>query len=223
MKNITRLTTEQEIALLKVLGGNDSDDNGAGRMVKIIENNDMLRLCGIPMDYTKVVVKIALGIEGMNQNKVETEAYENYGDRFSLAPILYKGQFVEIMQYVTPLDGEIGREYDSYDSADEFAEDHYDGDDSPYDYSQLMDIYDTAYELERINGRTSDNGQLGYTEDGRLLAYDYGYVSDSDVGFCSNINPNCILMDDYCGELINLLVEGESTRGRIAEALARFE
>ena len=75
---------------------------------------------------------------------------------------------------------------DWFDLADEIYsyEDRYEGAD---DYAECYDIelsekdnlaVDTIGRLADIFGHTGDNGQVGWTKDGRCVAYDYGFFSD---------------------------------------------
>ena len=44
------------------------------------------------------------------------------------------------------------------------------------------------HELTDLFGETSDNAQLGYNDNGDLVAYDYGFKSESSQYLCSRIN-----------------------------------
>ena len=53
--------------------------------------------------------------------------------------------------------------------------------------SEASRCFDVIQELNNINGCTSDNGQLGYNDNGDIVAYDYGYLSGSDEVQCSDL------------------------------------
>ena len=189
MTQIKMLTEDQERALLIALCDESKAvqmDSGAGRTVFDVYPDTFVGL-GIDVPCT-CVVKVALGIPGMNQNEVECNAYENYIDLgYPLARIFYRGQFVEIMERVATLESDCGRDYDEYSSADEFADAKYD---EGLPDEVLYDIWNTAARLEDINGSTGDNGQLGYNDANELVAYDYGYEANSTTSFCSDLDGN---------------------------------
>lgn len=188
MTQIKRLSEDVERALLLALCDAKKANqigSGAGRTVFMVRT-DVLNNLGIAVPC-RCVIKVALGIPGMNQNEVECSAYESYSNLgYPLARIFYRGQFVEIMEQVTTLDSDCGREYDGYEDVEDFVEAFND----ELEDSVLYDIWNTATRLEDINGPTGDNGQLGYNGANELVAYDYGYQAASDVPFCSDLDGN---------------------------------
>lgn len=204
MTQIRRLSEDQERALLLAL----CDDckatqigSGAGRTVFSVRRDALANL-GIETSCS-CVVKVALGIPGMNQNEVECSAYENYIDLgYPLARIFYRGQFVEVMECVVTLDSDCGREYDGYDDVEDFVS-CFEGE---LDDNVLYDIWATAMRLEDINGPTGDNGQLGYNDANELVAYDYGYQANADTQFCSDLDGNNLDdMDLYIPQLAQIV------------------
>lgn len=204
MTQIKRLSEDQERALLLALCDTEQAtqiDSGAGRTVFTV-CGDTFNNLGIEVPCN-CVVKVALGIPGMNQNEVECNAYENYINLgYPLARIFYRGQFIEIMERVTTLESDCGRDYDEYGDIEDFVS-TYEGELAD---DVLYDIWNTAVRLEDINGCTGDNGQLGYNDANELVAYDYGYQADSDTRFCSDLDGNNLEdMNLYIPQLAQLV------------------
>ena len=66
----------------------------------------------------------------------------------------------------------------------------------------------TIYVLMDLCGDTSDNGQLGFTADKNVVAFDYGYTEESDECLCSDydqIADCCESRIDYLQGLIDIL------------------
>jgi hypothetical protein len=160
-----RLTKTEERAILNdlMISGNFIA-NGSSRAV--FDFNDNL------------VIKIAIDRPGQRQNANEIQAYKIYGKDSPLAKIVSYGKNIIVMEKVNPLDydevegiisGYYRDDYD-YNEDEEYEE--------PYPDGEFIEaVRNTVRALERINGETDDNFQIGYDSNGRLVAYDYGYES----------------------------------------------
>ena len=177
--------------------------HGTSRLVfNVGEANKNLRnALGLPKYITdNVVIKLAIGEAGYCQNSAEVEAYERYGGEYPLAAIYAAGRFINVMEFVTPVDGAFSDYPDDTDrdgvfldindlSYDKFTYDDtyeinwekvnnycksYDLDYS-YDYvNQVCNVIDAIYDLFE----TGDAWQVGENECGDLVAYDYGVPYD---------------------------------------------
>lgn len=220
MKSIKFLSYEQETALLNYLAEDyEVISNGASRIC-FVGIAEVFQAAGIELSpRKKYVIKVAIGIAGINQNRIETEAYRRYGDKYPLAEIVYTGHYVEIMEQVSLLGDEF-REYDGY-SEDEFIEYATDNDISE-DLARAG--YEVATELEDINGATGDNGQLGMNSDGKIVAYDYGFDAGSEEELCSDLSYTCAFdkaleSGRYLRGLAKLVAEEQENIGTFETAL----
>lgn len=181
------LTKREEIVILKMLDIEDNLGYGSSRFV--IE-------CPIAVyNYlsldksTRYVIKLAIGHGGFNQHEREVEVWTECHNKNFLAEIVAAGHFISIMEEVEVCDymdfADYVSDYNEDDyTAEEVAENwlSYD-DEDPEDpeYSHTVEVYTKVAETIRFlavyNGDTSDNGQLGWTKDGRCVAYDYGFIS----------------------------------------------
>lgn len=205
MKDIPLLTAKQELDLLDLVVDRENN-SGAGRVVYPVRRDELAAI-GIDVPCS-CVIKVALGVPGQNQNDVECNAFEEFGHSYPLARIFMRGHFIEVMERIVPLEEEIGREYDGFETSTDYA-DEFIGDGSTYTYEQLMEVFETATQLEDINGVTGDNGQLGYNCEGALVAYDYGYQANSDTSFCSDITVNNTDMHEYFDLLKQFLITSD--------------
>lgn len=186
----------------------ESAVHGTSRIVfDVSEANENLRnALGLPK-YIKsnVVIKLAIGEAGYCQNQAEVEAYERYADEYPLAAIYAAGRFINVMEFVTPVDGVFSDYPDDTDrdgiflsindlSYDKFTYDdtceinwtkinnyrkYYDLDYS-YDYvDRVCNVIDAIYDLFE----TGDAWQVGENECGDLVAYDYGIPYDMDEDY----------------------------------------
>lgn len=204
MEQVIRLTHKEEVEILNYLKKqceltNNSFNSGSSRVaVKIQWNgcidgsqeffNKLNERFGTNGSYynTSFMVKIAFGAGGMNQNILETSAYENYGSDAPIAKIYAVGDVIEIMEVLTLADEaetlrEDGIEYGDWEDYDDYLYNTY----SPVAYkllnrALLEEMFNTMWELANYFGQTSDNAQLGLNEDGEILCYDYGYNLNSD-------------------------------------------
>lgn len=182
MTELKLLNNEQEKQILECLaGGYMPIGHGASRFVFPIDTKQLIE-AGLELDINKrYVVKVAIGIAGINQNNVESTVFRYNGSEY-LAEIPYIGHYVEIMEYVKPLPDSVR------DGADEYYfEDFYSYVEDDLTKSEASLCFDVIQELNGINGCTSDNGQLGYNDNGDIVAYDYGYLSESDEIQCSRL------------------------------------
>lgn len=186
---IKLLTTEQEYKLLNKLTTYNILGSGAGRMVYKVSREDLLE-CGIEMsDNYDYAVKVAIGLAGINQNHVETETYRNYQDYYSdksygLARIYYIGHYIEIMEYVDAF----GRVLDECNlfSLDDFIDDVISSGVEVLYEQDYSDAYNLIVSLNDLNGESCDNAQIGYGYFGRLVAYDYGFLSEDSSDYSNS-------------------------------------
>lgn len=201
MKNIIpTLTLEQEYNILIKLNNTNFVDNGGGRAVFGMTSAELVE-CGLPDAFTRdeYVVKVAFG-NGIEQNLREIELYQEHGDYSPLAEIVFRGRHIEIMERVLALDF---RDYEglAYDVFLECVEEDY-GD--RFSQQQIDAAYDVMNELGDFNGCTSDNGQLGVTADGLVVAYDYGFTTDYECSEQTSDNDLYDyeeLLEDIIGEI----------------------
>ena len=230
-----QLTLEQERIVLKSLIGRDYMACGSSRIVYECDE-EIKEYLGLNHEHN-YVIKLACGQGGMNQSNAELSAFLDYGRQY-LAEVFYFGQFVLISEGV-----------DTDDWID-FAEGIYGdaSDDELVDYvnnylydeyywvkdNERPDYFDSFYNaaqtircLAEIFGRTADNGQLGTGWDGRLVAYDYGFIAGKGCDTqCSNQLVDNILGDDdrfydYIDELIQVLDELKETYMKLDEIIYR--
>ena len=182
MTELKLLNNEQEKQILDCLAsGYLPIGHGASRFVFPIDTKQLIE-AGLELDINKrYVVKVAIGIAGINQNNVESTVFRYNGSEY-LAEIPYIGHYVEIMEYVEPLPDSVRNWADEY-----YFEDFYEQVADDLTKSEASRCFDVIQELNNINGCTSDNGQLGYNDNGDIVAYDYGYLSESDEVQCSDL------------------------------------
>ena len=182
MTELKLLNNEQEKQILDCLAsGYLPIGHGASRFVFPIDTKQLIE-AGLELDINKrYVVKVAIGIAGINQNNVESTVFRYNGSEY-LAEIPYIGHYVEIMEYVEPLPDSVRNWADEY-----YFEDFYENVEDDLTKSEASRCFDVIQELNSINGCTSDNGQLGYNDNGDIVAYDYGYLSESDEVQCSDL------------------------------------
>jgi len=218
---VITLTHEQEKRILNYVLTLELEDAGAARMVFPL--NKMLQ-ADLGIDPNEdCIVKVPMGIGGYRQTQLEIQTYLTYGSNWPLARLIRYGHFIEIMERVEVDD--FRGFYDEYGDAEGYA-DYIVGsqkeDESEEDYRTR---YDKAYadaeeamsvmeQLSDIFGSTDDNGQLGWTKNRRLVAYDYGYTTDASTSEqVSDISDNVYddeTRDDYIGGLIDLLGQEEN-------------
>lgn len=244
MNKINLLTNEQEKKLLQmIIDGYAVEDSGASRLVMFVSTADIIT-CGIPVEPNKLyVVKVAVGLAGINQTNIEANAYRNYGDEF-LARIYFLGHYIEIMERVECFN--YLRYYaDNY--RDDFIEEasHYIGIHVDYDeedeeegtdylhrlnqnelISTLHTIYDVIEQLDAINNITNDNGQIGRTADGRMVAYDYGFTNHTDSELTSDLVDWVDFSDsdelnNYLEALITILDTEEESIQMLEQAIIK--
>lgn len=182
MTELKLLNNEQEKQILDCLAGSYMPiGHGASRFVFPIDTKQLIE-AGLELDINKrYVVKVAIGIAGINQNNVESTVFRYNGSEY-LAEIPYIGHYVEIMEYVEPLPDSVRNWADEY-----YFEDFYEQVADDLTKSEASRCFDVIQELNNINGCTNDNGQLGYNDNGDIVAYDYGYLSGSDEVQCSDL------------------------------------
>ena len=186
-KNMKRLTkTEEQQIIYSIMDRDEFLGNGSSRAV---------------FGYTdSLVVKIAIDKQGQRQNANEINVYRDYGSSLPIAEITAYGKNIVVMERINPLDTyEVesvfnDEPYEETDDDDETYESYRDGD-------YVDAIKQTVFDLEGINGETSDNYQIGYNSNGKIVAYDYGYytggsgdlVSRNLEGFLGNTSERFFL------------------------------
>lgn len=184
-------------------------NGGCARMVFDCDES-MASHLGIYDCTNKYIIKVALGVGGVEQMRAEVNLYLAHGDKGYLARVVAAGHFIEIMEKVDCWDftdeAECGFDDDMYqDLADLVLENN----------AEVLTkrdagfIADTILFLQHHFGITADNGQLGKTVHGTWVSYDYGFVSDK--GRDSQTSDLAEYMDfhshrhDYMGGLLTLL------------------
>lgn len=206
---IKLLSNEQEAAILNLIADKyQCEDNGASRMVFLVDTKDLIQIGLKLFENYKYVVKVSIGIAGINQSRIEASAFERFGasGEYPLASISYIGHYVEIMDRVEPI--ELDRDH-ACDDEDDFIDAMLE----EYDYSEddCRVMYNVIQMLHEINGRTSDNGQIGFScNDGSIVAYDYGWEVDSDDELCSDLRSyfdiyNAESLAEYLHALVKIL------------------
>jgi len=114
---------------------------------KILDNGSS-RIVFVNPENADEVVKVAVGTAALRQNTLEVSNFKNFSDWGILAEITAYGRFCVVMERMRYC-------YDWEDDEEGVAE--------------------IADELEKINGSTSDNYQVGLTKNGEMKAYDYGF------------------------------------------------
>lgn len=158
------LTLDQELELIKNLRSEDFLGAGSSRAVYEYGENKVL--------------KLAISAEGTRQNFLEKSRYEEYGDS-SFARIYEAGLYILISERVTVFDGEyyVSRYYDLTGCYADIE------DDQGLDQEILsigQEVSDLKDWLDDLSGYTDDNFQIGKGQDGRIVAYDYGYQPGVD-------------------------------------------
>lgn len=219
---IKLLSNEQEAAILNLIADKyRCADNGASRMVFLVDTKDLIQIGLKLFENYKYVVKVSIGIAGINQSRIEASAFERFGasGEYPLASIPYIGHYVEIMDRVKPLG--LARDYACEDEdvfIDAMLEE--------YDYSEddCRVMYNVIQMLHEINGYTGDNGQIGFScNDGSIVAYDYGYEVDSDDELCSDLHDyfdiyNTKSLAEYLHALVKILGEEEDAMLALEES-----
>ena len=219
---IKLLSNEQEAAILNLIADKyRCADNGASRMVFLVDTKDLIQIGLKLFENYKYVVKVSIGIAGINQSRIEASAFERFGasGEYPLAPISYIGHYVEIMDRVNPVD--LARDH-ACDDEDDFINAMLE----EYDYSEddCRVMYNAIQMLHEINGYTCDNGQIGFScNDGSIVAYDYGWEVDSDDELCSDLRSYFDIystksLAKYLHALVKILGEEEDAMLALEES-----
>jgi hypothetical protein len=170
--------------------------------------------------YTNdLVVKIAIDKQGQRQNANEINAFRYYGSYAPLAKITAYGKNIVVMERVDALEyGEVeaivnDEYYEDEDENGEVYEVYGDG-----EFNEK--VKDVVYELERINGETDDNFQIGYNSNGNIVAYDYGYNSG---GYGELVSRN---LEGFLGrtserEFLNFVAKGLNGSHRTTKRIVK--
>lgn len=174
MMTIKKLSLAEEREVILSLRGATALGYGSSRVTYDLSPNLAARLGLDPSrDY---VVKLAVGRGGLNQMDLEVGIFQSRGESGCLAIIPASGQFCEIMEKVIVIDD---LECDTYDTYDDFVccgLNDYDN----YSYEQKQEMWRAHEFLNEEIGYSSDNCQLGITASGHAVAFDYGFLPDSD-------------------------------------------
>lgn len=177
---IKELSLTEERRVLLSLVGVESLGHGSSRVTYDLDESlaDELGL-DASRDY---VVKLAVGRAGLNQMALEVNTFDAYGDRGYFAAIAALGQFCEIMEKVRVVED---IEWDTYDSFESLISglNNYDDEDTNDNYTdaQKREMWEAHSFLNDYIGWTADNCQLGITEGGRAVSYDYGFDPNADA------------------------------------------
>ena len=154
--------------------------SGSSRAVFDIDEGSAEILGILPFEC---IIKMSLGLGGYRQSELEYNTYCKYEDlQPCLATIVARGSIFTVMESVDT-DYDFYEFYDYYncepgEMVGEWYEEDEDGN-YPDGYERDLDFYYKArnviLQLEEYFGSTSDNCQLGLTESGDLVAYDYGF------------------------------------------------
>lgn len=173
------LTTTEQRYVLKSLPSLECLDYGSSRVVFNM-TDEMADNLGFDTTY-EYVIKLAVGIGGFNQQLHELNFFMEYGNEH-LATIVGYGQFFIIMEKVQWIDLSMVAQYADINEDDvnsivfNIQYDYCPSDDEPeFDDNRAAR---TILFLTEILGTTSDNGQLGLSMDGRVVAYDYGFIPE---------------------------------------------
>ena len=174
MMTIKKMSLAEEREVILSLRGASALGYGSSRVTYDLSPNLAARLGLDPSrDY---VVKLAVGRGGLNQMDLEVGIFQSRGESGCLAIIPASGQFCEIMEKVIVIDD---LECDTYDTYDDFVccgLNDYDN----YSYEQKQEMWRAHEFLNEEIGYSSDNCQLGITASGHAVAFDYGFLPDSD-------------------------------------------
>lgn len=196
------LTREQEKEILKQVPYCKFIGNGASRIVVECPQDICDEYCG----GNPAVIKVAIGLGGINQMNLEVDTYISYGEYYNLATIYASGLCVEIME-------KMSHTYEVCDFLEWDNEDEYATEDAIntfmgwFDVSEEIaaDLFNVAYSLCDIFGYTNDNGQLGVNGDGRVVAYDYGFESNSDSTQTCDLIYELVYHDDNWEKYLELV------------------
>lgn len=177
------LTLKQEREIIEYLQSHMDDlfiASGSSRAVFSIDDVivSMLELYGVNLP-TAAVIKMSLGLGGYRQSCREFDMfYDMRNAEKYLANIYARGSVLTIMESVD-VDWDFLEFYDCYYLEVKEYMEIFDDDEDSDEYRQNYEIYSAAAEtmnaLENYLGTTSDNAQVGRAEDGRFVAYDYGF------------------------------------------------
>lgn len=218
----------EEIKILESLIGAQEIDYGSSRIVFDLPGK---RAAEIGLDTSRdYVIKLAVGTGGLHQNALELDTFLNYRD-LPLAEIAATGRYINIMEKVSeqdfydfadaeldPTDYVEGRVFYTGISSDEKAKLR------DRDIKEYAAADKVISKLEEVFGRTSDNGQLGWTSKGKLVAYDYGFeIYRGRDYYCSDDRIWDFYWNDqeYIRTLIKLLRSESQTLEEWEEAFIR--
>ena len=201
------LTLQQEADILEGLSEWECDAHGAARIV-FLNCRDIVVNAGVQIpNGVQVVVKVSIGIGGMNQTVRETRVYlesirGDYDDKpLPLARLFAYGRIIEVMEQVEHYDYDwLLDEWEPEDGDKGFG---YHGVEFQTEADKQL-FFDAYYAFERLNdcfGYTSDNTQMGIDHNGHPVCYDWGYLSHAGYKQCSH--DVCDEVSEYrCAEYL---------------------
>ena len=134
------LTPEEELAVLNEITKDDFIDNGSSRAVYYLRD--------------EFVVKIAMSIGGMNQNKIEKNFYAQHGHTRCFAHLYASGTLINIMEMLSDC---------QYYDPDAYCSPYF-GDEEDEDLTAEAEMISNL--IEMANDYTGyyggDNGQIGF-------------------------------------------------------------
>jgi hypothetical protein len=201
-----KLTIDQEIEILENLG--EFIANGSSRAV--YEYDD---------DY---VVKVALDRKGQYQNNVEVKNYRAHGD-LHLARIQSYGKHIVVMEkveelnYYTIMNILRSEYYNEFVESNTNEEGFYYYKDESIDEDLFYKIHETVNALDKWNGSTADNCQIGIVGN-RVVAYDYGFESGSFDKCVSNFCELGYALENVSLAVLDIL----KRKGRFKEILDNY-
>jgi hypothetical protein len=234
------LTPHQEQIILNRLREMEYVSRGSSRIVFDCPD-DIKYMLGLNA-CLPYVIKLSVGSGGIAQTDAELSMFLDNGRQY-LAEVFYFGHFLMICESVDTdewldlaedIHGDDSND-ELLDVVDEYLEYNFNWDGTPDDIKRRNE-YEKAYMdaavvirfLASFNGRTSDNGQLGTsTHDGRLVAYDYGFIAGKGCDTqCSgelvdNISGDEVRFNEYIDELVQVLEEMKETYMKLDEILYR--
>lgn len=155
------------------------------------------------------VLKMSVGVGAMTQTRREQEVFDEYGSNY-LAEIFASGITIMVCERV-----DIEECMD--DLEDLNKDDFYDMCED-YGIQDADSIWKVLCFLEKKNGYTADNAQLGYSViDGRPVSYDYGFVCNDDFD-CRSSQISCISI----GSIVQGITEESSDVDKKLYVLQQF-
>lgn len=184
---VEELSRERELELLtRALNNDEFLGNGSSRAVYSLGDG--------------YCVKVAIEVAGIKQSKREVALYQDHIKEFGvdntrLAHIVAYGKYCLVMEEVIAMEaGDLEDVYSEYNdftiwqriSSDKDLPERFGDfldDDDKFTKSQAEELCLVKDFLDELVGCSTDNFQLGYNTETRLVAYDYGYTTDDSLQY----------------------------------------